>query len=209
MTRYLFLADVHADLRAFSDVLLTAKFDRVFGLGDTVGYGEVPNECCALMKYVSEAGVMGNHDHWALMGTGEYVPGQLSEETYSFLASLPRELVIPDERIRIVHADPADPHKFDRFLQTPFGAARSFKVFEERICVVGHTHVPHVFALSPDGELFSGSPLRLVYRSTLRLESGWRYIVNAGSVGQLFGVEGPEASFLIHDTETNVVGDCK
>ncbi len=61
--RILVVSDVHANLAALQAVLADAAglFDRVWSLGDIVGYGPHPNECLALLaelEHISIPGIM-------------------------------------------------------------------------------------------------------------------------------------------------------
>src|SRR5918992_3273940 len=58
-------SDVHANLEALQAVLQAyqeVQIDRYVCLGDIVGYGANPNECCKLVRDLTELVVMGNHD---------------------------------------------------------------------------------------------------------------------------------------------------
>ena len=67
--RYLIISDIHANLAAFKAVLDDAegKYDKVWCLGDLVGYGPDPNECIELLTSLDHLGIAGNHD-WAVLG---------------------------------------------------------------------------------------------------------------------------------------------
>ena len=67
--RYLLISDVHANLAAFEAVLQDAEgqYDKVWCLGDMVGYGPDPNECVELLLTFDHLCIAGNHD-WAVLG---------------------------------------------------------------------------------------------------------------------------------------------
>ncbi|MGR3293405.1 MAG: metallophosphoesterase family protein [Candidatus Scalindua sp.] len=55
--RFLIIADIHSNLEALAAVFLelykqNEKIDKVFMLGDIVGYGVNPNECCTIIKFL-------------------------------------------------------------------------------------------------------------------------------------------------------------
>jgi diadenosine tetraphosphatase ApaH/serine/threonine PP2A family protein phosphatase len=62
--RALILSDIHANLEALTAVLTTAagRFDTVWNLGDTVGYGGSPNQVIDLIRPLASVTVRGNHD---------------------------------------------------------------------------------------------------------------------------------------------------
>jgi 3',5'-cyclic AMP phosphodiesterase CpdA len=59
------ITDVHANYRALEAVLEeidAERIDVVWCLGDTVGYGPRPNECCDAVSSRSSYSLVGNHD---------------------------------------------------------------------------------------------------------------------------------------------------
>lgn len=67
--RTLILSDIHANLTALEAVLAAAagRYDRVWFLGDLVGYGPDPNECIDRLRGLDALCLSGNHD-WAVLG---------------------------------------------------------------------------------------------------------------------------------------------
>src|SRR5947208_16884871 len=58
-------SDTHANIEALEAVikaLEAEKVDQYVCLGDTVGYGASPNECCALVRGKTAYTILGNHD---------------------------------------------------------------------------------------------------------------------------------------------------
>ena len=68
--RYLIISDILSNLAAFQAVVDDAegKYDKVWCLGDVVGYGPDPNECVERMRALPHVSGVGNHD-WATLGT--------------------------------------------------------------------------------------------------------------------------------------------
>lgn len=63
--RYGIISDIHSNLPALNSVieeLNKRKVDKILCLGDIVGYAASPNECCELVRKISNFTVMGNHD---------------------------------------------------------------------------------------------------------------------------------------------------
>src|SRR3954468_2470858 len=58
-------SDTHANIEAL-EVVLRALDDEAVDqrvcLGDTVGYGASPNECCSLIRSRAKHTILGNHD---------------------------------------------------------------------------------------------------------------------------------------------------
>lgn len=221
MTRVLVISDIHANQAALESVLSAANglYDTLWCLGDVVGYGPRPNECIEIMRERAAVCVMGNHD-WAVLGrpginVDDFNPQarqavlwtreQLTPANRQYLESLADVPVQPPsaegQSILLTHASPREP--VWEYILTPSVALENFAVFDEQICLVGHTHKPAIyrwkhFRLPPDVaselpdnhsagqgmatvELLqprTDGPLPLATSATQRL------IVNPGSVGQ-------------------------
>jgi predicted MPP superfamily phosphohydrolase len=67
-------SDTHSNLEALTAVLGAFKHesvDKLVCLGDTVGYGASPNECCDLVREAAAFTILGNHDA-AVAGRMDY-----------------------------------------------------------------------------------------------------------------------------------------
>jgi diadenosine tetraphosphatase ApaH/serine/threonine PP2A family protein phosphatase len=190
--RTAFISDIHANLDALEVVLediKTQNVDRIVCLGDIVGYGPQPNECTMLVQQVSELTVVGNHDYAALgrmdtLGFNEYARAAaewtadaLTPETKSFLEDLPMTKLLGG--LLLVHASPKDPERWTYVLSYQ-EAKRQFSAFTERLCFIGHSHLPVVIEEYGDDINALSFPEDI----PLRLHRDRRYIVNVGSVGQ-------------------------
>jgi hypothetical protein len=72
--RYGIFSDTHANIEALTAVLRayeSERVDRYVCLGDTVGYGASPNECCDAIRGVAAFTILGNHDA-AVAGRMDY-----------------------------------------------------------------------------------------------------------------------------------------
>ena len=64
--RIAILSDIHANLEALESALNYVSenaIDKIYCLGDIVGYGPNPNECVELIANKCDQVIMGNHDH--------------------------------------------------------------------------------------------------------------------------------------------------
>ncbi len=190
------IADIHSNLIALNQVLTYLDgrgVDRIFCLGDIVGYGPSPNECVDLIRSKCSAVVAGNHD-CALAGTVSFdrfdKPGRkalkwtsniLTVEHKAYLAGLP--LKTAEQNLTLAHASPANPEQW-RYILSPADAREAFTAFSTPVCFVGHTHIPVVI-----GEDLSVSPFR----------KDGRFVINVGSVGQPRDGD-PRASFGLFNT---------
>jgi diadenosine tetraphosphatase ApaH/serine/threonine PP2A family protein phosphatase len=180
--RVAIISDIHSNLEAltvaFHDIG-RRSVDRIVCLGDIVGYGASPRECLALVREATGDIVMGNHDQAAFDASVEssfnsyareairWTRAQLSADEQAFLRSLPLSLSF--DNLLFVHSTPRIPEEWGYIFSSL--EARSFDDdFAERVCFVGHSHRPFVYAMDP--------ALRGPYRPTER------YIINPGSIGQ-------------------------
>ncbi|MFM7694287.1 MAG: metallophosphoesterase family protein, partial [Actinomycetota bacterium] len=62
--RVLVISDIHGNLQALEAVLEAEgdRYDELWCLGDTVGYGARPNECVDLVRQRATVALAGNHD---------------------------------------------------------------------------------------------------------------------------------------------------
>lgn len=195
--RIAILSDIHSNLqsltKAFS-IIDELKVDKVYCLGDIVGYGGNPNECLSLVRKRAAACVLGNHDLGAIdTSQAEYFtrPGRtaaqwtnsvLSDDNKDFLSKLPYRAQVG--QLTLVHANPAEPTEWT-YITSLEDAALQFPHFETDLCFIGHTHIPSV----------CGEDLK-----TFQLKKGVRSLVNVGSVGQPRDGN-PQLSFGMLDTE--------
>jgi len=187
-----FISDIHGNLEALETVLADAEAQGVehfVCLGDIVGYGPDPNACVDRVRELCEVTILGNHDQAALgeLSTeyfNEYArqatawtAKTLTDTTKEFLRSLP--FSVEYQGLRLVHASPLQPENWT-YVLTMEEAERQFGGFTERLCFIGHSHLPLV--LEKNGE--DCQAMRYPADEPLDLLSGRRYIVNVGSVGQ-------------------------
>ncbi len=150
--RTLILSDIHSNLTALQAVLDdAAPFDRVFCLGDVVGYGPDPNECIDALRELPElACVKGNHDA-AILGeidihafnndarvSLEWLVSQLMPENYRWLRECPEKLEI--DEFTLAHGSPRNP--VWEYVMELSVAKSNMGRFDTRFCLVGHTHIP-------------------------------------------------------------------
>lgn len=208
--RVLIISDIHANLAAFETVLNDAdgKWDYVWCLGDVVGYGPDPNECCDLLKTLPHLCLAGNHD-WAALGRLDirtfnadarkavhWTQEALTPENIAYLDALPTTFVLGP--YTLAHGSPREP--VWEYILDPLIAALNFPHFETPYCLVGHTHTPVMYKLMSDkGDTDAVQP---TYRVPTQL-NGHRLIVNPGSVGQPRD-SNPDAAYAFLEVEKRV-----
>jgi predicted phosphodiesterase len=63
------ISDIHGNMHALDAVLAEIERERpdeLWCLGDLVGYGPRPNECCEAVRVRADLSLVGNHDLLAL-----------------------------------------------------------------------------------------------------------------------------------------------
>jgi diadenosine tetraphosphatase ApaH/serine/threonine PP2A family protein phosphatase len=197
------LSDIHGNLEALEAVLADIDrggIDLVYSLGDVVGYGPSPGACLEIIRSRAAVSLTGNHDA-AVAGLAsledfnefarsavEWTAARLDAGQIEYLASLPYTRREPD--LLFVHASPIEPERW-HYIHGLADIDEHFAAFAERLCFVGHSHRPGVYAIGADRGV-----ARLGGRETLR--EGFRYLVNAGSVGQPRDRDA-RASYVVYD----------
>lgn len=205
--RVLVISDIHANLTAFQAVLADAEglWDKIWFLGDLIGYGPDPNECTALLREHDHIALSGNHD-WAVLDKLDissfnaeakmaitWTRDTITPETRAYLDSLPSKLIA--EPFTLAHASPRQP--VWEYILDPYTAALNFDFFETVYCLVGHTHVPVWFE---EEDVYQVVPRVPEYGQPMQLSSN-RLIINPGSVGQPRDAD-PRACYALLDTDT-------
>ena len=210
--RYAIISDIHANLTAFIAVLDDIKgwggVDKVWCLGDIVGYGPDPHECIEALRQIDHICVAGNHDLASIgkIGTDEFNPDaaescrwtakQLTSGDIAYLEKLP--MVIEEADFTLVHGSPRDP--VWEYLLTTSQAKENFALFKTQGCLVGHSHVPLMFSCDENGD-FSGKR----FLTDVKVVPGReRMIINPGGVGQPRDGD-PQASYIIYDSESGLM----
>ena len=207
--RTLIVSDIHGNLAALDAVLGEAQrgapVDRVWCLGDTVGYGPEPVECLERLWALDAVCVCGNHDAGAvgridLEGFNAYAAAacrwtaeQLTEKAREFLNALP--LTVTEQPFTLVHGTPIDPI-WDYLLSYP-QAVEAWERTEQSDILVGHSHMQ--FACEAGGGVEQPGP------DGLNVPLGHaRLVINPGSVGQPRDRD-PRAAYAVYDDEAKSV----
>lgn len=211
--RWAVLSDIHSNVVALEAVLTDlegAGIDRYLCLGDIVGYGARPNQCCDIIRELDAISICGNHDEAAVdLSRAEWFTAparaciawtaqQLRPDNLEFLRELPPLRVIED-RITICHGSIPDP---GLYTVSPLDALLSLEMMETKIAFFGHTHYSEWFVSSDDGQLPAEHPSPA--GGELHTDNGRLYLVNPGAVGQ--PRDGNElAGYAIYDDEAGTV----
>ncbi len=160
-------SDIHGNMHALEAVLEEIdreRADRVYCLGDLVGYGAYPNEVIELIRSRDIPTIMGNYDDGvgfdkddcgcAYKGAEmrrlgdlslQWSKEQVTSENKEFLRSLHSQIRFPAEgkRVFLVHGSPRKINEYlfeDRPL---FSLERIARESEADLLAFGHTHLPY------------------------------------------------------------------
>jgi len=192
--RFGIFSDVHANLEALQAVLNAyeqAQIDRYICLGDIVGYGANPNECCQIVRDLTDLVVLGNHDaacaarmstEWfngAARAAVEEHQHMLEATHLRWLAQLPYRIDLDD--MLLCHGSPYLVEEFPYILdEADVESIVLHLSIPQPLIFVGHTHQGAAF-------IFHQQPALRIWkdvRQTIQIAPGHGYVLNVGSVGQ-------------------------
>jgi predicted phosphodiesterase len=200
------VSDIHSNLHALEAVLAAIDEeapDELWCLGDLVGYGARPNECCAALAERADVCLVGNHD-LAVRGSidleefhGE--AGAAATWTQKVLEPQWKDLLNRLEPegaahgVALYHGSARDP--VWEYVLSDDVAQATLELTDAPLVLVGHSHVALQVVQSGD-ELAGG-----VAPGGTELElDGMRALLNPGSVGQPRDGD-PRAAYLLLDLE--------
>lgn len=200
------ISDIHANLHALeaiAEAIDAEAPDVVWCLGDLVGYGPMPSECCSWASERVQICLAGNHDLGALdeLDLGDFSPDaaaaarwtreELTADARSFL-----ERLGPSARsdgVALFHASPRDP--VWEYVLSWEAARDAIRDSGSELTLVGHSHIPLAIVDGRGaigGHAAGGTEVDLI---------GGRWLLNPGSVGQPRDGD-PQAAWLLLDLET-------
>ena len=205
------ISDIHANLPALeatAEAIGGEGVDRIWCLGDLVGYGPHPNECCAWAQEHTAVCLSGNHDLGVIgdaaagrlrggrsgRGAGGRSPSSTRTPARTSRPSL-RSAVV--DGVGLYHGSPRDP--VWEYVLSWEAARDAIDDSGTEVTIVGHSHVPLAIPQqgTEGGHAPAGTEIDL---------AGSRWLLNPGSVGQprdgdpgaawlLLDLDGPRASF--------------
>jgi diadenosine tetraphosphatase ApaH/serine/threonine PP2A family protein phosphatase len=202
------ISDVHANFQALAAVLRAIdgeRVDAVWCLGDTVGYGARPNECCETVQQHADLSLIGNHD---LVALGELNVSDFNDEAAaaavwtsetlgpaaeSFLRGLAPKAEA--DGAELFHASARDP--VWEYILTAEAARATLELTSAPIVLVGHSHVALALTLD-NGDVLGG-----VAPGGAQVELAGRWLLNPGSVGQPRDGD-PRAAWLLLDLDRKI-----
>ena len=196
------ISDIHANLPALeatAEAIDREGVDQIWCLGDLVGYGPHPNECCSWARAHAAVCLSGNHD-LGVIGTlplhdfagdaavaARWAQSVLDPDARAYLSALEPGAVV--EGVGLYHGSPRDP--VWEYVLSWEAARDAIHDAGTDVTVVGHSHVPLAIPEegSEGGHAQAGTEIDL---------SGSRWLLNPGSVGQPRDGD-PEAAWMLLD----------
>jgi predicted phosphodiesterase len=201
------ISDVHGNLHALDAVLGAverAQPDELWCLGDLVGYGPRPNECCTRVQAAVDFCLVGNHD-LAVLGTLDiedfagdaaaavrWTQGVLTDEAQDYLSGL--QPFGDRHGLALYHGSARDP--IWEYILSAEAAYWTLEATRAPVVLVGHSHVALLASLDAE----AGVSADVAPDGTeVELDAG-RWLLNPGSVGQPRDGD-PRAAWLLLDVE--------
>lgn len=216
MMDFAVVSDIHANLAALVAVLADIrrhKINRIYCLGDVVGYGPDPRECLTLVRRNCAVCLRGNHDqavllepfgfnpraHEAVLWTRKRIrahwfsSGEV-RKNWQLLKRAPERY--EEDGMLFVHGSPRDPvnEYVDETDCEDLGFGPGEKIRQimgmfDHLCFAGHTHLPGIIT----GDYEYCYPDEFGYDWVL---DGRKLFINPGSVGQPRD-EDPRAKYVL------------
>lgn len=203
------ISDIHGNLEAFLNIvdkIETLGVDQVICLGDVVGYGASPNECCEICQKLCDKVIMGNHDAAVvnLLSTNHFNPiaqkavewtkNILTQENRDYLQNLSKIFI--QQKAVYIHGSLMDPYNY--IYGTP-EAQDNIEILKQNYknqsrSFFGHTHYKVLYEEEKD-IFFPESEKEYI------LKADKIYLANPGSIGQPRGGMTTEASFCLYDDQ--------
>ena len=201
------VSDIHSNLHALEAVLAAIDAeppDELWCLGDIVGYGARPNECCAVIAERADVCLAGNHD-LAVRGTIDLAEfggeaGVAARWTREVLEPEAQELLDRLEPqgaahgVALYHGSARDP--IWEYVLSDEAAFVTIALANAPLVLVGHSHVALQIVLANDevegGVAPAGTEVEL---------DGVQALLNPGAVGQPRDND-PRAAYLLLDLDS-------
>lgn len=215
---------IHGNYEALDAVLRDIdrhKADKIYCLGDLVGYGPFPNAVVEQVRSLDIPTVQGCWDEDVVEGLNacecsypsliaerrgylahEWTNREVHPETREYLAQLP--LTLKEHNLCFVHGSPHSNHEYLLPEMNAFAALERVLATETDVLFCGHTHIPYARTL--DSETLQ---VKVKQPSTeevreLTFNAPLKQIINVGSVGEPRHGR-PNATYVIYNTDTQSV----
>ena len=148
-----FISDIHSNLEALKAVLESIrknKADRIYCLGDILGYLNRPNEVIDIIRREKIQSIIGNNDKDIVFEdfkgneVKEWTYKTLTPENIRFMRGLKKDisLSIEGSRVRMVHGGLKSCREYLR--EGEANTLEALLSIEEDILIAAHTHIPYI-----------------------------------------------------------------
>lgn len=226
MSRIAILSDVHANYHALCAVAEDAHSvegcTEIACLGDMVGFNAHPLECLDYFRELNCIVVKGRHEQLLLdmeftnidplaEASLQWTREIVTEEQLRWMASLPYQRIVRPEDGKgssfiVTHSSLDQPRSWNKIASCSDAVHSMARQFAN-VAFCGHTHSPAVYISERQGV----SELPCVIEEILmngsvdiKIQSGCKYCINVGSVGQPRGAV-MDACYAVYDTAEGLV----
>ncbi|MEK7511967.1 MAG: metallophosphoesterase family protein [Patescibacteria group bacterium] len=189
--RIALLSDIHSNwpaLKAVARDIEKMNVDRVYCLGDIIGYCAHPRECVDWVKNNADVAVAGNHEVMlnrgqAFKNGNEYAQvaaeknrEALTDEQIAYLKL--RSLLVVDQGLDLTmaHANTTYPEGFDYIFNEEMAIDELIRA-KTRFTAIGHTHKQRLFSRHDGVKAIEQG-------KEIDIKDGGKYLIDVGSVGQ-------------------------
>jgi predicted phosphodiesterase len=206
------ISDIHGNWNALSEVLKDIDrvgTDRLFCLGDAIGYGPEPERVVQTLLRNGIPTILGNHELAAVKPkylswfnptarvSLEKSLAMLSEDSMAFISGLKDHMVTLG--CRFVHGFPLYSTTTYRFQVPDEKRLHIMKSMPENICFIGHTHDLNLMTCR--GTRLNSRPLK---KGLTDISMEDTHVITVGSVGQPRDSNN-NAKYVIWDTDTRSI----
>lgn len=221
MPKIALISDIHSNIEALTAVMddIEARgCEKIYCLGDIVGYGPNPVECIDIIRQKCQVVLQGNHDEAVVIVA--YAFNRIAKQAvdwtrevlkpnetdsfirirrWNFLKKLPQ--TYEEEGMLLVHGSPRNPtQEYITVHDIAGGKGRKFEEYFskfDKILFCGHSHLPCV--IREDLKFLIPTDEKYRYRY-----NGKKVIVNVGSVGQPRDGDA-RACWVEYDSEREII----
>ncbi|ACK72225.1 metallophosphoesterase [Gloeothece citriformis PCC 7424] len=215
---------IHGNMTAFDAVLQDIEqhsCEKIYCLGDLVGYGPYPNEVVEKIRSLNIPTVQGCWDEDVVEGINacecsypsvlaekrgylahEWTNKHINTENRDYLAELPHTLKL--DNLCFVHGSPHSNHEYLLPDMDAFIALERVLVTDADVLFCGHTHIPYVRTLTEGQLQVKVRQPETHKQNSFCFTTPIKRIINVGSVGEPRHGR-PNATYVIYNTDTQEV----
>ncbi len=208
--RIAIISDIHSNayaLEALEKSLKEQAIDKIYNLGDILGYNANPREALDWVKENVDLSLRGEHDTLIAgiepvyitdpdaVKVADWTYERLNQEDFNYIENLP--LDYENQNLILVHDDVSIPGNLF-YITSEKDAKDALSAFNNKVCFYGHTHLPLIFQKDKDKKV------KAIKESKISLQDGHTYLISVGSIGQPRDKD-PRLCYAIYDMEKNTI----